>query len=105
MKTFLTIVITAAATWFVVGHIYELRRMQDTFWVFNLVKYPGGRALSEIKADMDAGRHDLAKAKIDAFCHLWKQFDLEPPLTGPGILNFAVEFSKVEESRQPTQPK
>ena len=61
------------------------------------IKAPGRMALREIQADMNAGRHALAKAKMDAFVNTWQRFESGPDsCSGSGIGDIMVTFSKLD---------
>ena len=67
------------------------------------IKAPGRWALREIQADMNAGRHDLAKAKIDAFVTTWQRFESGPDsCRGSGIGDIMVTFSKLDTNGSST---
>ena len=97
MKTFLTIVITAAITWITVSVIHGLRTGVERLWLISAIKAPGRMALTEIQTDMNAGRYDIAKAKIDVLVTTWQKFDSEPDsFRGSGIGDIMIAFSKVD---------
>ena len=97
MKTFLVIVVTAAITWITVAVVHGVRTGEERLWLVSAVKAPGRTALSEIQADMDAGRHAVAKAKIDVLMSTWQRFDSGPDsFRGSGIGDIMVTFSKLE---------
>ena len=96
MKTFLTIVITAIATWVVAGVFYGLRTGVERLWMVSAIKAPGGMALRDVQADMNAGRYDIAKEKIDALTAAWLRFSSGPDsCRGAGIGDILVTFSKL----------
>jgi len=101
MKTFLVIVVTAAVTaaitWFAASTVHGVRTGIERLWLMSAVKAPGRMALGEIQADMNAGRYQLAKAKIDVLLNTWQRFDAEPPVfRGAAIGDIMVAFSKLD---------
>jgi hypothetical protein len=60
------------------------------------MKAPGGMALSDIQADIDARRYSVAKAKIDALVTTWQRFSAGPDsCSGQGIGDIMVTFSRI----------
>jgi hypothetical protein len=97
MKTFLIIVVTAAITWLMARMACGIRKNTERVWMVSAVKAPGRMALSDIQADMNAGRYALAKAKMDAFATTWQRFESGPyAYSGPGIGDIMVVFSKLD---------
>lgn len=96
MKTFLTIVITAIVTWVAAGVFYGLRTGVERLWMVSAIKAPGGMALRDVQADMNAGRYDIANEKIDALTATWLRFSSGPDsCRGAGIGDIMVTFSKL----------
>ncbi|MEQ2010101.1 MAG: hypothetical protein ABMA26_25235 [Limisphaerales bacterium] len=97
MKTFLIIVVTAAITWITVSVIHGLRTGVERLWLISAIKAPGRMALTEIQTDMNAGRYDVAKAKIDVLMTTWQRFDSGPDaFSGSGIGDIMVAFGKLD---------
>jgi hypothetical protein len=106
MKTFLVIVITSAVTLIAVSVIQGLRTGKERLWLVSAIKAPGRMALNEIQADMNAGRYDVAKAKIDVLMSTWQRFDSGPDsFTGPGIGEIMVSFAKLDTNSSSTLHK
>ncbi len=106
MKTFLTIVITAAITWSTVSVVHGLRTGVERLWLVSAIKAPGRMALAEIQTDMNAGRYDVAKVKIDILMTAWQKFDSGPDsFRGSGIGDIMVAFSKLDTNGSSTLPK
>jgi hypothetical protein len=96
MKIFLTIVITAIVTWVVAGVFYGLRTGVERLWMVSAMKAPGGMALRDVQANMNAGPYDIAKEKIDALTATWLRFSSGPDsCRGAGIGDIMVTFSKL----------
>jgi hypothetical protein len=96
MKIFLIIVITAVATWIVASLVNGVRTGTERLWMVSAIKAPGGMAISDIQGDMNAGRYDIAKEKIDAFMTTWQRFSSGPDsCRGAGIGDIMVTFSKI----------
>jgi hypothetical protein len=97
MKTFFTIVATAAITWFAFSVVHSLRTGAERLWMISAVKAPGGMALGEVQSDMDAGRYENAKAKINALADTWQRFNSGPDsCSGLGVGDIMVTFSKLD---------
>ncbi len=97
MKTILVIVDTAAVTWIVSSFVHGVQTGTERLWFMSAVKAPGRMAISEIQLDMNAGRYEPAKAKIDVFMDTWQRFDAEPPaFRGSAIGDIMVAFSKLD---------
>jgi hypothetical protein len=106
MKTFLIIAVTAAITWTTVGVIHGLRTGVERLWLISAIKAPGRMALTEIQTDMNAGRYDVAKAKIDVLMTTWQRFDSGPDsFRGSGIGDIMVAFSKLDTNSSSTLAK
>jgi hypothetical protein len=110
MKTFFVIVVTAAVTaaitWFTASTVHGVKTGIERLWLMSAVKAPGRMALSEIQADMNAGRYELAKAKIDVLMDTWQRFDSEPPsFRGPAIGDIMVAFSKLDTNSIVAHPE
>ena len=100
MKTALTILITAAVTWIAVSFFHGVRTGTERLWLISAIKVPGRMAISEIQADMNAGRFDLAKAKLQAFADTWQRFDRGPDsFGGLGIGDVMVSLGAAEKSQ------
>ena len=96
MKTFLTVIVTGAVTWLVASVPYEVRTRTDRLWMVSAMKAPGRMALSDIQADLNAGRCETAKKKIDALLGTWQRFSSGPDsCRGAGIGDIMVTFSKI----------
>ncbi len=96
MKTFFVIVVTAVVTWIVASVVHGVQAGTERLWLVSSVKAPGRMALGEIQADMNAGRYELAKAKIDTLMDTWQRFDSGPDsFRGAGIGDIMVAFSKL----------
>jgi len=105
MKTFLIIVATAATTWFALSVVHSLRTGVERLWMISAVKAPGGMALREIQSDMNAGRYESAKAKINAFADTWQRFNSGPDsCSGLGIGDILVTFSKLDTNGTAAAP-
>ncbi len=64
--TFISIMVSVLVTslcWYVAG---SLRRGVDGLWLVSAVKAPGRMALNAIETDLQAGRLEVAKAKVAA---------------------------------------
>ena len=97
MKTFLVIVVTAVVTWIVASVVHGVQTGTERLWLVSAVKAPGRMALGEIQANMNAGRYDLAKAKIDTLMDTWHRFDSGPDsFRGLGIGDIMVAFSRLD---------
>jgi len=106
MKTFLIIVATAAITWFAFSVVQSLRTGVERLWMISAVKALGGMALREIQGDMNAGRYESAKAKINAFADTWLRFNSGPDsCSGLGIGDIMVTFSKLDTNDTPAAPE
>jgi hypothetical protein len=110
MKTFLVIVVTAfvtaAITWFAASTVHGVRTGIERLWLMSAVKAPGRMALGEIQADMNAGRYQLAKAKIDVLMDTWQRFDAEPPaFRGAALGDIMVTFSKLDTNSVVAHPE
>jgi hypothetical protein len=77
MKTFLVVVITIAATWIVASHVHEVQsnreRGREHGWFIGRVKAPVRLALQDIRLDINDGKFQLAKAKLDIFIDTWQR--------------------------------
>jgi hypothetical protein len=99
-KTILTIVATALLTWTASSVAYSVHRGVERLWLVSAVKVPGKMAIAEIQTDMNAGRYDLAKAKLQAFSVTWERFNNGPDsFSGRGIGDIMLTFSKIETNR------
>jgi len=62
------------------------------------MKAPGGMAIRDIQADMNAGRFEVAKEKVDALAQTWQRFSSGPDsCSGAGIGDVMVTFSKIPD--------
>jgi len=96
-KTFLTIAITAFLTWFTFDVIQAVQTAVEHLWLVSAIKAPGKMAIADIQKDMNEGRYDLAKTKLQLFMDTWKRFDGGPDsCSGRGIGDVLLEFSKVD---------
>jgi hypothetical protein len=63
-------------------------------------------ALKEIQSDMNAGRVESARAKINAFADTWQRFNSGPDsCSGLGIGDILVTFSKLDTNYTATIPE
>jgi hypothetical protein len=93
MKTFLVVLVTTVVTGTGFHFYYGLRTAE---WLIGAIKNPGGMALRDIQADMNTGRYDIAKEKIDALFTTWQRFSSGPDsCSGTGISDIVVTFSKL----------
>src|SRR5947207_2507999 len=103
MKTFLTIVVTAVITWIAADLFCGVRKGVAKLWMISAMKAPGRMAIRDIQADMNAGRYDIAKRKIDAFEATWERFSSGPDsCSGTGIGDIMVTFSGIPSDAQAT---
>ena len=73
--------------------------------MISAVKVPGGMALREIQSDMNAGRYESAKAKINAFADTWQRFNSGPDsCSGLGIGDLMVTLSKLDTNHTAAVP-
>ena len=107
MKTFLVIIVSAAITWIAFSIIQGVRTGAERLWLISAIKAPGRMAISEIQTDMDAGRYDLARAKLKIFMDTWQRFDRGPDaFGGRGIGDVMVAFSSIDTNQAPiSEPK
>ncbi|HVU09233.1 MAG TPA: hypothetical protein VHG89_11885 [Verrucomicrobiae bacterium] len=97
MKTFLVIVITAVITWSIASIVHGIQTGTERLWLISAIKTPGRMALEGIQTDMNAGRCDLAKKKIDILMDTWHTFDSgTDSFRGSGIGDIMVSFSKLD---------
>ena len=86
-------VITASLVAVVFSVWFSLR---DAEWIIGAIKNPGGMALGDIQADMNAKRYDLAKEKIDVLFNSWQRFSSGPDsCSGVGISDIMVTFRQM----------
>jgi hypothetical protein len=105
-KTILTIVATAVLTWFVCGVIEGLHRGVAGLWLISAIKVPGNKAIADIQTDMNEGRYELARAKLQVFRETWQRFDRGPDsCDGKGIGDVMVAFSKIQTNEVPERPE
>ena len=103
MKTILIVIITAVLTWVTFEAILGVRTGADRMWMKSAIKVPGEMALRDIQAEMKAGRHEPAMAKVDAFVETWRRFSSGPDsCSGAGIGDIMVVFSKIPSITQQT---
>ena len=96
-KMILTIVVTALLTWTAFSVAYSVHAGVERLWLVSAVKVPGKTAIAEIQTDLNDGRYDLAKAKLQAFSVAWEQFNNGPDsFNGRGIGDIMVTFSKID---------
>ena len=106
MKTLFIIVVTIALTWIVASVFHGVQTGVERFWLVSAVKAPGRMALTEIQEDMNAGRYQLAKAKIDVLKDTWQRFDSGPDsFRGLGIGDIMVAFSKLDTNSIVAHPE
>jgi hypothetical protein len=106
MKIFLTIIITAVLTWFAFSLIQSVRTGVERLWLISAVKVPGRMAIEDIQKDMNEGRYDIAKAKLQIFMDTWQRFDRGPDSnSGRGIGDIMVAFSKIDTNQAINNPK
>jgi hypothetical protein len=100
MKIFLTIIITAVLTWFAFSFIQSVRTGVERLWLISAVKVPGKMAIEDIQKDMNEGRYDIAKAKLQIFKDTWQRFNKGPDSnSGFGIGDIMVAFSKIDTNQ------
>jgi len=109
-KTFLTIIVTILVTWITFSVVRATRTGVERLWLVSAIKAPGTMAITEIQTDMNEGRYDLAKAKLQIFKDTWKRFDGGPDsFRGLGIGDILVAFSKIDTNsvsgNQPAPPR
>jgi len=106
MKTFIIIVVTAAITGIAVSVIHGVRTGVGRLWLISAIKVPGRMALSEIQTEMNAGRYDVAKAKLGVLMTTWQRFDSGPDaFSGSGIGDIMVAFGKLDTNSSSTLAK
>jgi hypothetical protein len=106
MKTFLMVAVTVAVTWIIASVVHGVHTGTERLWLISAVKAPGRMALGEIQADMNAGRYQLAKAKIDLLVDTWQRFDSGPDSNrGLGIGDIMVVFSKLDTNSIVAHPE
>jgi hypothetical protein len=65
--------------------------------MISAIKAPGKMAITEIQKDLDEGRTDLAKKKLQVFMDTWQRFDKGPDsCSGLGIGDIMVSFSTID---------
>jgi hypothetical protein len=102
MKTVVAVIITALATWFITQLGHGVQEVAGRKWMISSVKVPGSMAIREIQEDIQAGRYDLAKAKLDAFQKTWQRFSSGPDSrTGAGIGDIMTTFSTIHSGPTP----
>ena len=76
-----------------------MRRGVEKLWLISAVKAPGRMALDEISTDLQRGDVATATTKLQILRSEWDRFEKEDGLSGAGIGNIMVEFS-----RAPVEP-
>ena len=95
MKAFLAGV---AATILVVIGFEMWRGVREAEWIIGALKNPGTFALTDIQADLNAKRYELAKEKLDLLLKTWHTFSAGPDsCSGAGLSEVAGTFSKMRE--------
>jgi hypothetical protein len=65
-------------------------------WMISSIKSPGLMALTDIQADMNAKRYEIAGRKVDVFLKTWKKFSSGPDsCSGTGIGEIIPMFSEM----------
>lgn len=102
-KMILTIFVTGLLTWTALSVAHSVREGVERLWLVSAIKVPGKKAIAEIQTDMNAGRYDLAKAKLQALMDTWERFDNGPDsFSGRGIGDIMTTFSRIETNHQET---
>jgi|WetSurMetagenome_2_1015567.scaffolds.fasta_scaffold809766_1 hypothetical protein len=99
-RTVITILLTALVTslcWYVVG---GLLRGVEGLWLMSAIKAPGRMALDVIEADLQAGRLQVAKAKMAALRRHWEAFEREAGFRGQAIGNIMVTFGQIDSAAE-----
>ena len=105
-KTLLAIIVTALLTWITFSVVYSIRSGIERLWMVSAIKVPGRMAISEIQTDMNEGRYDLARAKLQVFMDTWQRFDRGPDSCGGcGIGDIMVAFSNIDTNHAAMNPK
>jgi hypothetical protein len=95
MKAFLAGMLTATVA--AVGFTLW-QNVRDSEWIIMAIKNPGAMALNEIQADMNAGRYELAKGKIDILQKSWQKFSSGPDsCTGTGLSDIVKTLSALDD--------
>ena len=91
-KTIITVIITFLATsavWYVVT---DLRHAVYVVRLRSAVKVPGQMAINTIRDDLQAGRHETAKARLEVLRASWARFIAEEGRVQNGIGNIMAEL-------------
>ena len=100
MKTFVAVITTAALTWLTFSLVHGVRTNAERLWMASAIKAPGRMAIAEIQTDLNEGRSDLAKRKVQVLMETWQRFEKGPDsCSGPGIGDIMVAFSKIDTNR------
>ena len=101
-KTFLGIIIIAVLTWVMCSALHGVRTGAEGLWMISAIKEPGKMAIAEIQTDLNEGRTDLAKKKLQVLMDTWQRFDKGPGFcSGPGIGDIMVAFSRIDTNSEP----
>lgn len=95
-RTVITILISVVITSLGWSLVSGLQQGVDRLWLLSAVKAPGRMALSNIEADLVAGRFEIAKAKLSAFQKEWAIFENESGFRGIGIGNIMVTLGQID---------
>ena len=87
----LTAVITSLC-WYIAT---SMRRSIEELWLISAVKAPGRMALQEMATDLQRGDVAAATAKLQILRSEWDRFEKDDGLSGVGIGNIMVDFSRV----------
>ena len=71
-----------------------MRRSVEKLWLISAVKAPGRMALDEIVTELQRGDVASATTKLQILKSEWDRFEKEDGLSGVGIGNIMVEFSR-----------
>ena len=71
-----------------------MRRSVEKLWLISAVKAPGRMALDEIVTELQRGDVASATTKLQILKSEWDRFEKEDELSGVGIGNIMVEFSR-----------
>ena len=90
-----TIVVTAAVTsllWYGWHVLNAVGNRIEHVWLVSSVKAPGRMALDTIQTDLEAGRHDVVKAEVEALRKRWASFSADEDDRGSGIGDIMTDF-------------
>ena len=93
-----TIVVTAAVTsllWYGWHVLNAVGNRIEHVWLVSSVKAPGRMALDTIQTDLEAGRHDVVKAEVEALRKRWASFSADEDDRGSGIGDIMTDFAKL----------